>query len=110
MDGMFPVPPEIAKQIIEAIKNQICGADTKNWVTVGKLKPEDLTKRATYLAEAKRMSMELEELKAKAKVLNAQQEAASTEWWNHLKRTYSLPLGENYTLTDDGQVLMEPKN
>lgn len=83
--------------------------DSSNWVRVGKLKPEDLTKRANMLAEAANDFRELKELKARIAVVMAKRDSMATHWWNHVERTHCLPVNSNYTITDEGYIMMEPK-
>lgn len=82
--------------------------DRTGWVSVAKLKPEDLLRRATYSKDAGDMAAEAEILKAKYDLLRQRSDVAAKEWWDHLHRTYCIPRNGDYTIKDDGTVLMKP--
>jgi len=83
--------------------------DTSKWEKVAKLKPEDVTKRRNLDADEANLRGEVDVLVAKIHALKAKSNAAGTEWWEYMHRNYSLPRQRSYTISDDGYVLMEPK-
>lgn len=83
--------------------------DTSTWTKVATLKPEDITRSKTLESDRARLAGQSDVLIAKIHVLKAEMSALGAEWWEHLHSTYSLPRGGNYTISDDGSILMAPK-
>jgi hypothetical protein len=83
--------------------------DASKWHRVAKLKPEDITRRRALEADEAKMKGEAEVLAAKIHALRARSKAEGAEWWEYCHNTYSLPRERNYTISDDGFILMEPK-
>lgn len=83
--------------------------DKSTWPQVNKLKAEDVIKLRGRMMYTASVARELRSLKVKMTALEAQSEVATTEWWDHLHKAYALPAAGSYHVTDDGRILMRPR-
>jgi hypothetical protein len=98
-------PIDLLKKILGLTEEE----DTAKWHRVAKLNPEDIMRRRTLDADEAKKKGEAEVLAARIHALRALSKAEGAEWWEHCHNTYSLPRGRNFTISDDGFILMEPK-
>lgn len=101
------LPLKILQMLLGATDKPVI--DRSHWIRVGKLRPEDLTKRAKIWSDTANDVRELKELQARATLIMAKRDSLTTEWWNHIERTYGLPSKANIHISEgDGFILMEP--
>ncbi len=97
------------KDIFEKLLGLTSEPDTSTWTKVTTLKPEDVTRSKTLEADRARIAGQSEVYIAKLHANKAEMSAMGKEWWEYLHNTYSLPRDRNYTIAEDGSILMEPK-
>ena len=78
------------------------------WIQVGTLKPEDITRHRTIQADLAKLQGEAKVMESKIRALEAQAKAISEEWWNHIHVGYNIPRQGDFHLDDDGAIRKRP--
>jgi len=102
MEGM-ELPPEIAKFLIDKIKDRIeqQKEEESRYVSVAALKPDDVIRRVTYDSEMSAIRGRMKVLIAKLEALEAEKSAKHSEWWEYLYATYNLPRECHYQMEEN---------
>lgn len=105
----------IGGEMPEELKQFLCkllhgeDGERNNWPQVTKLTPEDLLKFRHRQASSAFVARQIKKLILQMKELEAKNEVAGAEWWDYLHKTYELASDKNYTLTEDGRILMKTR-
>jgi hypothetical protein len=101
---------EMFKDMIESASKESLSDDDiqTKWTQVGKLSPEDMTRRRNLYAASLEAKRECDLLKKKLRAVIAKMEVDRDQFWNDCYKTYGLPEG-NYHMHEDGRIFMEPK-
>jgi hypothetical protein len=86
-----------------------CELDRSQWTQVGQLTSEEQARRRTIRARSAEIDCEMDLLKKKYEVLRAEKDVMNTEWWVNLKKDKGLPQETEFSIEEDGRILMRPK-
>jgi hypothetical protein len=95
--------PEFMKHVLGMFK--IVDLNAGTWVNVAKLNSEDQLKKKNHDMQIRRLMSEGKVLNDKLQLLHATIQAAKSEFWDGVYKTYSLPSDLSYRIDDTGQVL-----
>jgi len=94
--------------IVERIFGPEQPPDYSKWQQIGTLTPEEVTRKRGIEQKTHLADREINLYAKKVNRIHAEIEEIRDAWWNDLYRSHSLPKAR-YTITDDGRILMEPK-
>lgn len=83
--------------------------DYSTWVQVGKLSDGEKMAHKTFCRVVDKISLKDALLKAQHDKLDAERAVLHRGFWNRLYEAHSLPSGNDYHITREGLILMEPK-